>query len=123
MEDTIVSFEVAKLLKDREFNENCSYYYIHELGNSGYFKKLHGSLSMFKVQDDSGDTIGYSKRKNSPGQPHIIIAPTLSLAQKWLREVHDIIVFIEPKSSGSNVCKFLYNIATLNNIWILKNFQ
>lgn len=100
MEETLVSFEVAKLLKENGFNESCPYYYVQEFGNSEYLKNLHGTIIECKTTNEHGDVIGYYKRKNSSGQPHIIIAPTQSLAQKWIREVHGIFLTVECDSAG-----------------------
>lgn len=61
-----VSFEIAKLLKEKGFNEYCyGYYYTSKYITHGDFKQKNLELFL-----DS-----YS-------------APTIQMAMKWLREVH-----------------------------------
>ena len=81
MEDELVSLETAMLLKEKGFNEPCSYYYENnELYKLGYY---HGEGTGFV-------------RNNSPIDGRFLCeemqctAPTQSLAQKWLREIHRI---------------------------------
>ena len=83
-----VSFEIAKLLRDKGFNEHCYTYY-----------------------DDIDDTInrfdkGYHFNNTSYpwGVPYdvnkakkYVVAPTLQTAMKWLREKYNIIISITPK--------------------------
>ena len=83
MEDEIVSFETAMLLKEKGFNEPCSYYYEDdELYKLGYY---HGEGTGFV-------------RNNSPIDGRFLCeemqctAPTQSLAQKWLRDNHNMCV-------------------------------
>lgn len=76
-----VSYEVAKLLKEKGFNESCYTYY-----------------------DDIDDTInrfdkGYHFNNTSYpwGVPYdvnkakkYVVAPTLQMAMKWLRRIHNV---------------------------------
>ena len=72
MEDTIITFETAKLAKKKEFNEICQYYY----------EILDKPISLQKMSCSNAE--GYK-------QP---TAPTQSLLAKWLREEHNIIVLV-----------------------------
>ena len=63
-----VSFEIAKLLKEKGFDEYCGYY------------------------DKTGEYWDY-KTFNHKGDEYIS-APTLQMAMKWLRKVHNL--SIEP---------------------------
>lgn len=94
MEDEIVSFETAMLLKKKGFNEPCSYYYEDdELYKLGYYH---------------GDGIGFV-RNNSPIDGRFLCekmqctAPTQSLAQKWLRETHHITFNANPHSNDGKI--------------------
>jgi len=64
MEDTLISFNTAILAKEKGFNIRCDNKYDSE-----------GNIL----------TITYSS-----AYPELIKAPTQSLLQRWLREVHDI---------------------------------
>ena len=69
-----VSFEVAKLLKEKGFDAECSCYYF------------------FKDEEQFEESLNHSDWNN--GYPYRCSAPTLQMAMKWLREVHNI--SIEP---------------------------
>lgn len=66
-----VSFEVAKLLKEKGFNEDCRDSY------------------------DWGGNLHLNTSSNN-GSIKKIAAPTLQMAMKWLREEHSIIIIVEP---------------------------
>lgn len=67
-----VSFETAKLLKEKGFDEYCyGYYYTSKYMSYGDIKQRN--LELF---------------------PDSYAAPTLQMAMKWLREVHNIAICI-----------------------------
>lgn len=69
-----VSFETAKLLKEKGFDEPIQYFYKFDS------KELYRGTVFTNTQ--IGDKF-YN-------------APTLQMAMKWLREVHNIFIVIEP---------------------------
>ena len=69
-----VSFETAKLLKDKGFNEKAKSYFTDD-GLAGY---------MF----------GTGQKSNSELEDYFYSRPTLQMAMKWLREVHNIAVSV-----------------------------
>lgn len=71
MEETIVKFKTSVLVKEKGFdNIDCNaYYHI----NNGYTKGYNLCYSNINKQEDIG-----------------ILAPTQSLLQKYLRDVHNI---------------------------------
>ena len=73
MEDQLISFELAKLAKEKGFDESCNF--IFEYNKEKY--------------------LGFIQRKNST-YDYVITRPTQSLLQRWLREKQeiDVIVFI-----------------------------
>lgn len=68
-----VSYEVAKLLKEKGFDEPCLYYYKDGI----YYKD---GVLMFSP----------SLRGRNSYQTDTYSAPTHQMAMKWLREVHNI---------------------------------
>jgi len=74
-----VSFETAKLLKEKGFDENTPVNYF--VGDG----KPRGCVV--------GEMI-YHKRLEK--DMHLIPAPTLQMAMKWLRKVHNLHVDIDP---------------------------
>ena len=87
MKEAYVSFETAKLLKEKGFNESCnSTYDTAVLGGKPKFYKydvLHFFPNGMKNSDDKYGMV--------------ISAPTHQMAMAWLREVYniDIIIFHE----------------------------
>ena len=79
-----VSFEIAKLLKEKGFDEICSY----EWG----IPDVDGGYVLQKWNITNGQI------KNSDLIDGAYTAPTQSLALKWLREVHHIHIKINVES-------------------------
>jgi len=76
-----VSFETAKLLKEKGFNEECiSVYHDGEL-------QLVSSLGIF-CGEGYGEQIFTYTNSECQWSQIMISAPTLQMAMKWLREVH-----------------------------------
>ena len=75
-----VSFEIAKLLKEKGFNEPCNAFY-------EYKKKLYHDMDKYFP---NGMKNSDHDKENNKG----ISAPTHQRAMKWLRTVHNI--SIEP---------------------------
>lgn len=69
-----VSFETAKLLKERGF-DSCTYAYYEDEDNPNI--NLYG-----------GKNINWNKTE-------FISKPTLQMAMKWLREVHNLLIVID----------------------------
>ena len=94
-----VSFETAKLLKESGFNEPCYACYINrEISHYDYL------ATNFELIDG------------------VISAPTLQMAMKWLRKVHNIHIAIVPCEVGLGVMDYtyiLYKVDTEN--FIFKN--
>lgn len=81
-----VSFETAKLLKEKGFDEPCECLYDTENNDVAI---VNGWMDTSNSELEEKEFASYS-------------APTLQMATKWLREVHQI--FIRPNTS------FLYPI-------------
>lgn len=87
-----VSFEIAKLLKEKGFNERVKSYYT-ESGLEGYMLALKAT-------------------KNTELDNGFISRPTIQTAMKWLRETHNLFVFPFPQM---NTNKFWAEIYQLSN--------
>jgi hypothetical protein len=71
VEEAYVSFETAKLLKEKGFNEKCLMAYI-----DGYDSDFP---SVYELENIGND---------------VVDAPTQQMAMRWLREIHNIKVNI-----------------------------
>ena len=87
-----VSFEIAKLLREKGFNEPCNAYWFYMINAEPIFNDNMPR----QVYNNKSDTI------------EIIGCPTLQMAMKWLREVHNLC--IEPYRTA---CGYLYTISTI----------
>lgn len=100
---TPVSFEIAKLLKEKGFDEQCDYYYEHAIteayneqdGYSGPFGWEKGETNY-----QSGFHINNSKYDSSNEAWLLCSAPTIAEVVMWLYEKHGIWVRVEPDWDG-----------------------
>lgn len=84
IEESYVSFDTAKLLKEAGFDEVCSW---------AYYRAYNWCLIH---ERNSKLCLGYYSR------------PTQALAARWLREVHGIDVTVIPCEDGSYVYDILH---------------
>jgi len=87
MKEAYVSYEVAKLLKEKGFDWECNHYYMENISGDEHYL-LPGSIMYGEdynkrlQQDDLGIHINVSSGK--------ISAPNQQMACRWLREEHNI---------------------------------
>lgn len=102
IEESYVSFETAKLLKERGFSEECSrngYYVVNK-----YSTGVHWNPMIYNVGDT---TFEYSIN-------NVIPKPTQQMVMSWLREVHKL--YIEPfsiKDYDKKKVEYTYSIQDL----------
>ena len=90
--ENYVSFEIAKLLKKKGFNEECEYFYDEYEDEDEYVICSNGGSAY-----------------NDDEHPTYYSMPTLQMAMKWLREVHKL--HIEPHiQSYKNYNGNIYNL-------------
>lgn len=83
-----VSFETAKLLKEKGFDEYCfAYYYTPEFISHSSFEQ-----------------------KNTELNDEVYSAPTLQMAMKWLRETHHLFIGCGPRLSFTDFYWITANI-------------
>ena len=72
--ENYVSFETAKLLKEKGFDEPCQFLY-------------------FSKYKQEGDFVGnFNTKKNSEINEASYSAPTLQMAVQWIQETHNILI-------------------------------
>ena len=97
-----VSLEVAKLLKEAGFDweEHYPRNFCYVNDNTELFDK--SVLKNYIEEDDV-----------------IYLAPTLDIAQRWLREVKDIDVYIFPTTNNKRGCVYEWGIKTFGRaLWV-----
>ena len=80
-----VSFEIAKLLKEKGFYGECMSMYVIPKPHTGM-----GNPNEAKIAPHGRDSYYYD------GYLYQCEAPTLQMAIKWLREVHHCVICITP---------------------------
>ena len=88
MTEDYTSFEIAKLLKEKGFDEPC---------NTVYRKTLKDNKFIDEPDFYTTTWIKSNSELIESGFKDIVFcsAPSLALAMKWLREVHDIYIMID----------------------------
>ena len=109
MEDTLISFKTAKLAKKKGFNKKVLFSY--EYSDKKSFLYCGGVL-----YNSSKNKYGYTENleynlynHNSHKKLKVYSAPSQSLLQKWLREKHNIEVYIIP---------WIYNNKTVYDFFV-----
>ena len=96
-----VSFETAKLLKEKGFDWDCITYYANSKPNNVQYSMLFENNTSLGLRCCS--------------------APTLQMAIKWLREVHNIDIFSWKIGKGIYSCA-IFNSNTGQDLSLDKDF-
>ena len=97
--DDYVSFEVAKLLKDKGFNGKCKYYYIQTKEMFEIDTRYHTALTTQELLNLQ--IIGEKEDRYA--------APTQAITMRWLREVHKVHIIAEPCLGKGNELNLSFN--------------
>lgn len=94
-----VSLEVAKLLKEAGFDWEC--------------RKCYNKGVLFDMEPDEIRT------QIPQHSSYDILAPTPEVAQRWLREVKDIDLYIFPTTNNKRGCVYEWGIKTFGRaLWV-----
>jgi hypothetical protein len=102
MQETLISFETAKLAKEKGFDWKVIYGYntlqkIEDIVNTDYapdLKYQYSNINQYNISDKEKETESDWERWL------IYSAPTQSFLQKWLREIHDMHIHITLNQFG-----------------------
>lgn len=115
MQEELISFETAKLAKEKGYNVDCKDYWTTEYGNKPIITNGIEYESERDCHFDWNLNNEYSKKIQAPYPNRYhesqCSAPTQSLLQKWLREVHNIEIWATPYLDDE---KIEYNHAIVN---------
>ena len=92
MKDQLISFETAKLARESGFDEECGLNYAQD-GEVQTLQYWEGNGNGFESNSEI-DCDFYIE--NNP----VCSAPTQSLLQRWLREIHNLQCYSECNASG-----------------------
>ena len=103
MKEQLITFETAKLAKEKGFNEPVLYHYLDDEGEGTFIltpNESHFSteVKMIRGVIDVGETNNVTTTENlydifNEEIEWYISVPTQSLLQKWLRQIHNINVY------------------------------
>jgi hypothetical protein len=106
MQEELISFETAKLAKEKGFDWECENYY--DVPKYPLYSRDTKEICHRKYRNAKGYDSYYTQNEYK--------APTQSLLQKWLREVHKIDVFVS-KIGSTSYKKYYFQISK-NDTWI-----
>ena len=98
IQEDYVSFEIAKLLKEKGFDSKCRYVWIFDKANDpqdtdGICKVCAEHVMEGESFIDNSDIKKVSEYESWPEDYHkAYICPTLQMTLKWLREVHHLYI-------------------------------
>lgn len=122
MKDQLVSFTTAKLAKEKDFDEYCFNGYRVSSKELLPLSQLDFD-TIYDNQEDIDKVFRELFFKNSEVvKNYSITAPTQSLLQRWLREKHNLIIWIQP-SAISPESIFYPKIDTKQNVGILGSYN
>jgi hypothetical protein len=102
MEEQLITFDTAKLAKEKGFDlEFCN------VGWHGDFGDLNGDSYPFL-----GTYSFYKSMYCNNKDEHQIQRPTQSLLQRWLREIHNIHLLLEPYYDEQKVLVYGFDLIT-----------
>ena len=112
-----VSPEVAKLLKEAGFDRKITSYYVRYYEGDGNDDSTPTDEFRLHISDNTYCT----DYNNTPltyinGILHKLSAPTLEVAQRWLREVKGIHICVKPNEATAN-CKYFVTVIVNDTKW------
>lgn len=118
IKEDYVSFEIAKLLKEKGFDEGCFQYYVICLKWDGvpYQDYVIEFRRLYPEDEPLINSKGLKCFSEERNKHSVFSAPTLQMVMKWLREVHNI--HIEILANGFQSETYTYKAVIQNrNIW------
>jgi hypothetical protein len=113
IEEQYVSFEVAKLLKEKGFDVPCGSYFV--IGEN----KKDKTKERFNISSVVSNRNNY---KSELPDHEYISCPTQQLAMRWLREVHNIFIEVNVSIDLNGNYHYSYNILDTECKYIRKGY-
>lgn len=93
-----VSFELAKLLKEKGFDVKCRWVWILDKANDrqdtdGIYKLPSECFMEDHPFVDNDDIMSVCKNNGWNGHSEVFLRPTIQVVRKWLKVVHNIGIF------------------------------
>ena len=103
-----VSLEVAKLLKEAGFDWEIMSFYTNDITEGC---ESEYELRLVKFDNWNGKNKSWCD---------LVSCPTLDVAQRWLREVKDIDLYIFPTTNNKRVCVYEWGIKTFGRALLVE---
>ena len=123
MKDQLISYETAKLANEKGFNEYYSYIDSFYVIKADLWEQDHHNGNDFLMYKE-GEVISSSEPPVHPGVKYTFIGkrPNQSFLQKWLREKHNLHIFIQPRTF-QNITMWHVFVARLDNYPFVEDFR
>ena len=105
-----INFETAKLLKKKGFNEKCRYVYMPDGTRMAAQNFMEGEP--FIDNDDINSVAKYHDWIVYTQGDYAFLCPTVQMVMKWLREVHNIHLLLDPCFDKND--KVVYGVNVLD---------
>ena len=105
MKEQLISFQTATLAKEKGFDGYCLYAYQETKTGHPTDAAIDFTGNLYFTKEDL-----YNAEENTSCLHYL--APTQSLLQKWLREVHNIILYVYYESEDADTMVYAYTICT-----------
>lgn len=109
MKHLFVSYEIAKMLKEKGFNEPCLTSYNNECNLCSVWNLSDEDIEEEELMEDTQESL-YCK--NSTNENDYITAPLYQQVVDWFREKHGLSIWVEPATLS-----YRYYILSDDNKW------
>ena len=114
MEEQIITFETAKLAKEKGFEDTLL---VSAYSLNGFIYRNKNPYS--KVEKIKHKNPKQCFNRDVVPREDVLVAPTQSLLQKWLREKHNVYVYCIPrgfeKGNGRKIIRWANNFGVREN--------
>lgn len=117
MKEQLVSFETAKLAKEKGFNESCIHGYLNK---DGSLMNDDDHFDFDSCYEDRSVMKHLLFKNSEVVNDYSITAPTQSFLQKWLREVHNIVVTVNLGLSSEG---YYYKVRCNGSLFVGEHFN
>jgi len=109
MQESYISYKTAQLAKEKGFNWNCFGHYTSDESLQTIHDYIKYDATLTEMYERNFNSVDWMKE--------ICLAPTQSLLQRWLREVHKIdVVALSYDNIPIDYCSHVYLHTPNNNL-------
>lgn len=120
--EDFVSFKTANLLKEKGFDEKCRYVWVLDKANDpkdndGVYKVSSPYFMEGESYVSNEDIDRVLKYYDEYYNKSAFLCPTLSIVMKWLREVYNFHIWVEPNHDKEGLYNAHVKVGWWSNNW------